>query len=171
MKIAICDDKNSDINDLFQQLRSTEYSVELVCFTEGKQLFEYVSDKSNEITAVIIDIELADANGIKIANELRALLPGLPIVFYTAYASKYAQNIFLESLELKPFALITKPPSGIIVKECLRQLAEYESKKILLRKKIIVKKGTKTLYMLSVRIGQQKIFPVRSEGALSPYTK
>lgn len=79
MKIAICDDKNSDINNLFQQLRSTEYSVELVCFTEGKQLFEYVSDKSNEITAVIIDIELADANGIKIANELRALLPGLPI--------------------------------------------------------------------------------------------
>ncbi|MBP1542761.1 MAG: response regulator transcription factor [Oscillospiraceae bacterium] len=118
MKIAICDDNKNDIDALSVLMK--ELDAECFGFNDPDSLCEAIGDGGYD--AVVMDVELGAENGISAAAKLVHCNPELPVIFYTAYAEKYSQNIFIESDELSPFALIAKPPSADIVQRCLEKL-------------------------------------------------
>jgi DNA-binding response OmpR family regulator len=57
----------------------------------------------------ILDVRLPDGSGIQLCQQLRQLQPGVPIVYYSAYADDSARN---EALSRCGDAYLTKPVSA-----------------------------------------------------------
>src|SRR5438552_8671344 len=57
----------------------------------------------------ILDVRLPDGTGIELCQRLRLLQPGVPIVYYSAYADPDSQN---EALSKCGDAYLTKPTSA-----------------------------------------------------------
>ena len=56
----------------------------------------------------ILDVRLPDGTGIELCQQLRELLPDVPIVYYTAYADDQSQQ---EALSICGDAYLRKPAS------------------------------------------------------------
>ena len=70
----------------------------------------------------ILDVRLPDGTGIDLCQQLRPLQPGVPIVYYSAYADEAAQK---EALSVCGDAYLKKPLS---MAELERTLAELLSR-------------------------------------------
>ena len=70
----------------------------------------------------ILDVRLPDGTGIDLCRQLRPLQPGVPVVYYSAYADEAAQK---EALSVCGDAYLKKPLS---MAELERTLAELLSR-------------------------------------------
>ena len=57
----------------------------------------------------ILDVRLPDGSGIQLCEQLRQLLPGVPVVYYSAYADEAARK---KALSRCGDAYLTKPTSA-----------------------------------------------------------
>ena len=64
----------------------------------------------------IVDVRLPDGTGIELCQQLRKLQPGVPIVYYSAYANDAAQK---EALSVCGDAYLRKPTSAIELEQMI----------------------------------------------------
>ena len=67
----------------------------------------------------ILDVRLPDGTGIELCQQLRKLQPGVPIVYYSAYADDAAQK---EALSVCGDAYLKKPTSAAELEQMIAAL-------------------------------------------------
>ena len=106
-KLAICDD--NPVDTLYLQslvskwARNEGKAVEVHVFASAEAfLFEYEEDKSFDI--LLLDIEMAEMDGVTLARKIRAGNQQVQIVFITGYTDYIADGYEVEALHylLKP---------------------------------------------------------------------
>lgn len=108
MKILICDDDKNHLLNEKKYITENEREFSVECFLSGAKIMEYLSAGSDDVAAVLMDIELGEDNGIAVAERIYTLYPDIKIIFLTAYSVKYCEEIFLAGKNLVPFALVDK---------------------------------------------------------------
>lgn len=121
LRLAVCDDEPSAVEIIRNLVEACENNASIISFTD---VSEIDISQLSELDAFILDIEMGDVNGISFASELIKTYPDVRIIFYTGFTLKYSERIFLESINLKPFALITKPAQPDTVSSVLAQLEQ-----------------------------------------------
>jgi CheY-like chemotaxis protein len=72
----------------------------------------------------ILDVRLPDGTGIELCRQLRRLQPGVPIVYYSAYADDAARK---EALSVCGDAFLTKPVSAIELEQTIAGLLDKKT--------------------------------------------
>lgn len=113
MRILICDDDKKTLGSLKEMTEDilkqhVEYGdIYVETFTTTYDLMEYLEEKSAYVDAVILDIELNDADGIDgidLAARIQSEYSYIHIIFCTGYL-KYSEDIF----QVNPIYCIYKP--------------------------------------------------------------
>jgi CheY-like chemotaxis protein len=72
----------------------------------------------------ILDVRLPDGTGIELCRQLRKLQPGVPIVYYSAYADEAARK---EALSVCGDAFLTKPISATELEQTVASLLDKKT--------------------------------------------
>jgi CheY-like chemotaxis protein len=72
----------------------------------------------------ILDVRLPDGTGIELCRQLRRLQPGVPIVYYSAYADGAARK---EALSVCGDAFLTKPVSATELEQTIAGLLDKKT--------------------------------------------
>ena len=129
MRIALCDDTNSDLTNLKKLLliysKKNNVPLEIDTYNSSSVLLNNVSYfKEKEYSIYFLDI-IMDRNGIDVASELRAITPNVPIVFTTS-SKEFAINAF----KVQAFDYILKPVDQNELFSCLDKLMTFMSSSI-----------------------------------------
>ncbi len=126
LKIAICDDDNSQVEFTSYLINSIKADVnfEIMTVLSGEELLSMKGIKDLDI--VFLDIEMNGINGIETAKEIRKLNKNAIIVFITGY-----KDYALEAYDLKAFHYLIKPISKDkmekLMKDILRRKNEMDA--------------------------------------------
>ena len=102
---AICVDDEKLISDYVASLcRETPPLTEAQSFTRARDALKWLADHDADLA--LLDIDMPDMNGLKLAAEIKKLRPDTAIVFLTGY-SEYAVNAFA----LRASGYLLKPVS------------------------------------------------------------
>lgn len=111
-KIAICDDDNTQVSILEQQvssiLDSMNVQYEIDAYFQGNRLVKSMESHHETYQLIFLDIEMEDLNGIDTARLLRSIDSNFILIYVTSY-EQYA----LESFEVLPFRYLIKPVSDM----------------------------------------------------------
>lgn len=89
---ALCvEDEAILLQILKQSVEESPDISEAACFSNGKDAIEYA--RENLIDIAFLDIQIHKMTGLELAETLRKIYPGLPVVFCTGYDS-YALDAF-----------------------------------------------------------------------------
>jgi two-component system OmpR family response regulator len=75
--------------------------------------------KELSFSLCILDVRLPDGTGIDLCRQLRRLQPGVPVVYYSAYADDAGRR---EALSACGDAYLTKPVSAIELEQTIARL-------------------------------------------------
>jgi DNA-binding LytR/AlgR family response regulator len=105
MKIAICDNNPSVLNEIKDLINEIEESAAIDTYSEIQQFFDAMDDDV-EYDVIFMDIEWDDeANGIDYASAIKDSYSN--VVFITAYPQKYVEKIFNGRID--PIGFLKKP--------------------------------------------------------------
>lgn len=124
MNILICDDEKNAVEavgDMIKKKYGDKHNV--VTFCTPEEVGEYVNDKNNSVDLAVMDIELKSSDGMKLSFMLKNIYPELEIIYFTGYADKYDEDIFMLT---KPFGLLRKPICEEKLYNLLDSLAQSE---------------------------------------------
>ena len=82
-KILIVEDDVSNFELLKSLLELTD--TEILWAENGKNAIEQCN-KNRNIDLILMDMKLPDDNGVSIAQKIRKIIPGIPVIAQTAYA-------------------------------------------------------------------------------------
>ena len=107
MNIAICDDEEFYVQDISTRLDNftqtfKDIPLDIDTFTSGKDLIKSFTKKKYDL--IYLDIELADSNGIDIAQYVHDIKPNCMIIFVTSHMSYVNQSFIVNA-----FQFIKKP--------------------------------------------------------------
>jgi len=127
IKIAICEDNKSIQEELFNYVASyfkkKNKVVDIQVFSSGLEFKESLS--KNNYTLVLMDIDLGDANGISLIEELRRTTHfPVEVVFITSY-----KEYKLSVLPLHTFDYIEKPFTKEKIETMLDDVCKWIVKK------------------------------------------
>jgi CheY-like chemotaxis protein len=69
----------------------------------------------------ILDVQLPDGNGVELCQQLQTLQPGVPVIYYSAYASEEEQKA---ALAVCGNAYLKKPVSAEYLKQTIARLLD-----------------------------------------------
>ena len=72
----------------------------------------------------ILDVRLPDGTGIELCQEINELQPGVPVIYYSAYASDEEQEA---ALSVAGDAYLKKPVSATVLEQTIVDLLEREA--------------------------------------------
>lgn len=129
MKLILLDD-DANFNAVFCGITAgiDGYDAEIAAFCTEDAFAEYIRNNYTDISAVIMDIELKNSNGIELASAINHAYQSIPIIFITGYPEKYCQEVFLKDIDLTPLAFITKPVTESSVSKVLKKLSRNSKK-------------------------------------------
>lgn len=105
MKIAICDDNESDVlrtKTLLSDHPFIKHSI-IDTYTSGSELLETIQN-SKKYDAFFLDIDMPGINGLELGKKLKELLPKSYIVFITSYP-QYS----IDAFDCEAFHYLLKP--------------------------------------------------------------
>ncbi len=103
-KILVIDDKEISRNAFTDILKASEFSaIEAPTGKEGVQIFI-----KEGVSAVILDIELSDMNGIEVLKELKRIDPDVPIIMVSASISAVEMS---KAKRIGSYDFFAKPPN------------------------------------------------------------
>ncbi len=139
MRIAVCDDETTWIEQTKKRLEQVYVSLDLLVetFSSGKALLERMNCVSFDL--VILDIEMPEMDGLQVARSLRSMGFTTEIVFLTSHV-EYA----LKGYEVQALRYLTKPVDAEKLGEIVQYLLEKEKK----QKKIIIQSEGETVSLL-----------------------
>ena len=107
LKIAICDDdapQRTYLNNIVTSwAHRSRHPVEIKQYESAKQfLFDYEAEKDFDI--LLLDIEMPDVNGIKVAKRVRQYNSAVQIIFVTGYYEYFSDGFDVSALHylIKP---------------------------------------------------------------------
>ena len=108
-RFAICDDESKEIEYLKQLVQQWankhSYSTSIDTFPSAEAfLFQYAEDKSYDI--LLLDIEMANMNGVQLAKTIRAENKEVQIIFITGFLEYISDGYDVDALHylLKPIS-------------------------------------------------------------------
>lgn len=123
MRIAICDDCQSERNQLIDALHDWDPTRQPECFASGADFLEAVKI-TPFFDIVFLDIYMPGENGVDIAGELKRISPKTGIVFVTT-----SREHAVEAFSLHALHYLVKPVATEDVVEAFRRLAQLQSEK------------------------------------------
>lgn len=124
MRIAVCDDKKSEIEKFCRMIKSAaeeqKIHIEIDEYKGGEQFLFNIQEQAHLPDAIFLDINMPKLNGIEAAKKLGDMDIRVPIVFLTV-----SEKHFLQAFDVNAFNYIlkTQEPEKRI-KKILRQLEE-----------------------------------------------
>ncbi|MBR6622387.1 MAG: response regulator transcription factor [Ruminococcus sp.] len=115
MNIAICDDEDRSLRDIYSKLLNIDSRLVIDTFYSGKKLL--LSKKKYDI--VILDIDMEELDGMKTAELLRQEKRTEYLIFLTGH-SEFMQDAF----KVKAFRYLIKPADPEELKESLISISE-----------------------------------------------
>ena len=121
MRVALCDDTNSDLENLKKLLQAysklNNIPLDIDIYNNSRVLINNVSYfREKEYSICFLDI-IMDKKGIDVARELREVTPDVPIIFTTS-SKEFAINAF----KVQAFDYILKPVKKEELFSCLDKL-------------------------------------------------
>jgi len=128
VKVFVLDDEAVTVKRVVEALQRDGYRVE--GFIEGMKALEQV--KAHPPDVIVMDIRLADADGIELMQHMRSIVPDLAVILITGYASiEHAVNATKKGafhyLE-KPFKL---NDLRNLIQEALREVRQQQQQELL----------------------------------------
>ena len=103
MRIAVCDNMPSVLEEIRQQMESLGYTTGVDYFSDIQMFFEELNN-GEEYDVVLMDIDWqSEKTGIDFAEELHRLSPATQIIYITAYTMDYVEDIFFQKSNLSGF--------------------------------------------------------------------
>lgn len=93
MKVAICDDDPKDLDEYESLLNNTLMSVQVVAYSNGKQMLFELSSPEAMPDVIYLDVNMPDMSGIEVAKELRNRKYEGEIIFLTK-SEEYWKSAF-----------------------------------------------------------------------------
>lgn len=115
MQIAICDDEKEIRNMLEEKIKRLYPKSNLLLYQSGEELL--LSGISPDI--LLLDIQMADKNGIETAREFRKNAKNTILIFITAF-----EEYVFQSFDVGAFHYLVKPFEDIKFEEVLKNAAE-----------------------------------------------
>ncbi|MCR5523975.1 MAG: LytTR family DNA-binding domain-containing protein [Clostridia bacterium] len=104
MRVVICDDDKSCIDDIYTNIQSimteNNISAQINTFTDSEELFEC----GNHYDLAFLDVEMKPFSGIETARKLKTINKNIVIFFITSF-DKYLD----EAMDINAFRFIKKP--------------------------------------------------------------
>ena len=105
-QIGICDDEAGQVrvNELYIKRLAQKNRWDIAChtFSAGPDVLQYAEQRKLDL--VFLDIDLGEESGIRIAEQLRMMYPGLVIIFVTGHR-EYTEEAF----EVEAMGYLVKP--------------------------------------------------------------
>ena len=133
MKFVVCDDDKIFLNGFKNELLKADSTLDVVCFDNGKHLFEYLKSEHSSVDAAFIDIRLSDSSGIDLAQQLSRNYPNIKLIFITGFGKDYFEEIFLK---VRPFGILQKPIKSDYL---LKHINEINAANNIQQQKLIIK--------------------------------
>lgn len=116
MRIAICDDDIRIAEYIANKIFEYQPECKIEIFSDSASLIDFLSNKTNKVDLLFMDIVLNDENGIETAARITKQHSDILTVFITAFADKFSEEIFLK---IKPYGYIHKPVKDDILRHYL----------------------------------------------------
>lgn len=135
MTIAICDSSMLFMEKFIEETKKYAPAINIASFSKYNALVN--SDDIEFYDCVFIATEINNQSGIDAALEVYLRNSAVEIVFITEKSEKYCQRIFDYADRFKPFALLSKPVSRMLLHHVLDMLGRVtecrKSKDIVIR--------------------------------------
>ncbi len=128
MKLVICDDNPADIDYITglvgEWRRQTGTGVEILSFPSAEALL-FAWEENRDMDILLLDIEMGEISGMKLARHLRRAGAKMQIVFITGYMDYIAEGYDVEALHylLKP---VTGERLGQVLDRALERIRTRE---------------------------------------------
>ncbi len=128
MKLVICDDNSADIDyvsgliDAWRRQAGT--AVEIFSFPSAESLL-FNWEENRDMDILLLDIEMGEMSGVKLARRLRGMGSRVQIVFITGYMDYIAEGYDVEALHylLKP---VTQERLGQVLDRAMERINARE---------------------------------------------
>ncbi len=117
--ILIVDDEPENLRVLEINFKDT---YDVIAVDSGKKSVAAVTENPG-ISAIVMDIKMADMDGIEAARAIRKISPEIPIIFHTGFPGDYDENDI--DIGEKPFDYIEKLDSYTKLTRSVRNAVEY----------------------------------------------
>lgn len=128
MKLVICDDDPADIDYVTglvgEWKRQTGTGVEILSFPSAEALL-FAWEENRDMDILLLDIEMGEMSGVKLARRLRRDGAQMQIVFITGYMDYIAEGYDVEALHylLKP---VTGERLGQVLNRAMERIRTRE---------------------------------------------
>lgn len=123
IKIAICDDDNSAINELERMLVDISLSrgihIDIDSFSDGSKLIDYIDTNGQGYDIIFLDIEMKGMDGLDTGLKIRKYDELVYIIYVTGY-----ENYAIEAYDVHPFQFVVKPVDSHLIEKYF--MAIYE---------------------------------------------
>ena len=124
MKIAVCDNERECALSLTRQISEISPAIQAECLTTMQSLEQM---KEEEYDVILMDIEWAEQkNGIDFASELYRSGNPAKIIYVSAYAERFIEQLFLDESNVVGF--LKKPVNMESLKKCLIKVRDQQNK-------------------------------------------
>jgi len=122
-RILIVDDEPGNLEALVIHFEDT---YDVLTASSGKESVATVTENT-DISAIVMDIKMADMDGIEAARAIRKISPEIPIIFHTGFPGDYDENEI--DIGEQPFDYIEKLDSYTKLNRAVRNAVEYHKLK------------------------------------------
>jgi two-component system response regulator GlrR len=101
-RILVVDDDSNLLEIIKMRLESADYEV--VTILEEEDALKAVKEQTFDMS--IIDLQLAERNGISVMEDVHKIIPDIPVIILTAYGSIESA---VEAMQKGAYSYLTKP--------------------------------------------------------------
>ena len=101
-KLLVVDDDSNLLEFLQTKLRSADYEVKTAL--SGNDAVKMVRDEGYDLC--VVDMRLADGNGISLMHEFHSMDPHMPVIILTGFGSVESA---VDAMKKGAFSYLTKP--------------------------------------------------------------
>ncbi len=118
--IAICDDNPADARQLAEKIEALHLSqmYRIREFNSGHELLDEIADERIKPSLVMMNIHLAEENGIELAAQLNQLRPGCQIIFLSD-CDIYSESVY----DVEHIYFLRKPVSAEALSKAVEKAA------------------------------------------------
>lgn len=134
VKIAICDDSAKDTEILSKALLDYDHTFNIISYSDGALLMDTLLGGEFTADILFLDIFMPGLDGIRTAQQIRAIYKDLLIIFITTSKDFYPQayEVFAFNYVIKPFS---REQLYTVLQRALEAVSKTDNYKILIQYK------------------------------------
>ncbi len=101
--------ESSPEDTLFQQMLLEQDGYLIACFRDAKQALGELASQPDLYDAVVADLELEGSPGLRFADEIQRIRPGIPLILTTARAAELRPAVEATEYAGVKAAVLAKP--------------------------------------------------------------